>query len=67
MLIYLIYNFLGVVFIYGILFLREILFWVVNKLVEVIMKSKLYVVGYVLIVFFIVFLILIGGSNFLGI
>ncbi|MVF13615.1 Na/Pi cotransporter family protein [Ketobacter sp. MCCC 1A13808] len=66
-LIHLIYNFLGVVLIYGIPFLRDIPLWAADKLAEATMKSKLYVVGYVLIVFFIAPLVLIGGSNLLGV
>jgi len=66
-LIHLVYNFLGVVFIYGIPFLRDIPLWAANKLAEATMKNKLYVVAYVFMVFFIAPLILIGGSNFLGI
>ena len=65
-LIHLVYNLVGVIVIYGIPVLRNIPIWAAEKLAEATMKSKLYVVAYVACVFFVMPLVLIGGSQMLG-
>ncbi len=66
-LVHLIYNILGVVLIYGVPFLREIPLLAAEKLAAACMKSKLYLVAYIGGVFFVLPVILIGGSHLLGV
>jgi sodium-dependent phosphate cotransporter len=61
------YNLIGVIVIYGIPFLRNIPIRVAESLAEAAVTNKLYVVAYIAGVFFIMPLILIGGSQMLGI
>ena len=65
-LVHLVYNILGVLVIYGIPFLREIPIWAAEKLADATVKNKVYAIGYILLVFFITPLVLIGGSNLMG-
>jgi len=66
-LIHFMYNVIGVIVIYGIPFLRNIPIRVAESLAEAAVTNKLYVVAYIAGVFFIMPLILIGGSQMLGI
>ncbi len=65
-LVHLTYNVLGVVVIYGLPFLREIPLWAADKLAEAAVTNKLYAASYVLAIFFVLPLVLIGGSQMLG-
>ncbi|MCV6615081.1 MAG: Na/Pi symporter [Cellvibrionaceae bacterium] len=65
-LIHLAYNILGVVVIYGIPLLREIPPRAAEKLAELAVEKKIYVAVYVVSVFFLLPVILIAGSNLLG-
>lgn len=65
-LIHLLYNIVGVVFIYGIPFLRELPIIAAEKLAELATENKLYVVAYILLVFFVVPGVLISATNMLG-
>jgi len=64
-LIHFLYNLIGVVVIYGIPFLRDIPIKAAEILSELAQKNKLYVAGYMLLVFVIIPLLLIGISEFL--
>jgi len=64
-LIHFLYNFIGVVVIYGIPFLRDIPIKAAETLSVLAQKNKLYVAGYMLLVFVIIPLLLIGISEFL--
>lgn len=66
-LVHLCYNFLAVVLIYSIPFLRNIPLHAAEGLANATVKNKLYAAGYILSVFFIAPLVLIGGSQMLGI
>ena len=66
-LIHLFYNILGVIVIYGIPFLREIPIIAAEKLADATVKNKIYAALYIIIVFFVVPGVLIGGSHLLGI
>lgn len=66
-LVHMIYNVLGVVVIYGVPFLRNIPLASAGKLAEAAVSNKLYAIGYILGVFFIIPAILIVGSNLMGI
>ncbi|MCG7947074.1 MAG: Na/Pi symporter [Candidatus Thiodiazotropha taylori] len=63
-LIHLLYNLIGVIVIYGIPALREIPIKAAETLSVLAQKNKLYVAGYMLLVFVIIPLILIGLSEF---
>lgn len=62
-LIHFLYNLIGVFVIYGIPLLREIPIFAAQKLAELAQKNKLYVAGYMLMVFVIIPLVLIGISE----
>lgn len=64
-LIHFLYNLIGVIFIYGIPFLRDIPIKAAETLAALAQKNKLYVAGYMLLVFFILPLLLIGISELL--
>ena len=66
-LIHFMYNLIGVIVIYGIPFLRKIPIRVAEDLAEAAVTNKLFVVAYIAGVFFIMPLILIGGSQMLGV
>ncbi len=66
-LIHFMYNVIGVIVIYGIPFLRNIPILAAEKLADATVKNKWYVAMYVACVFFILPLILIGGSQLLGV
>ncbi|MEE2730213.1 MAG: Na/Pi symporter [Pseudomonadota bacterium] len=66
-LVHLIYNVLGVVVVYGIPWLREIPLLAAQRLADATVQNKLYAVAYIGLVFFVVPLLLIGGSNLMGI
>ena len=66
-LIHLIYNMMGVILIYSIPFLRNIPLWAAEKLANAAVANKLYAGAYILGVFFVAPLVLIGGSQLLGI
>ncbi|RLU02023.1 Na/Pi symporter [Ketobacter sp.] len=66
-LVHLIYNVLGVVVVYGIPWLREIPLVAAQRLADATVQNKLYAVAYIGLVFFVVPLLLIGGSNLMGI
>lgn len=66
-LIHFMYNVIGVVVIYGIPFLRNIPIRAAENLADAAEKNKLYVVAYITGVFFILPLVLIGGSQLLGV
>ena len=66
-LIHLCYNFLGVVVIYGIAFLRNIPVYAAEKLADATVKNKWYAAAYILCIFFVVPTVLIGSSQLLGI
>ncbi|WP_447968673.1 Na/Pi symporter [Nitrospira sp. M1] len=65
-LIHFIYNIAGVIFIYGIPFLRDIPIHAAEKMAELAMRKKLYVALYILGVFFLFPLSLIGASQAFG-
>ncbi|MEM7009164.1 MAG: Na/Pi symporter [Thermodesulfobacteriota bacterium] len=65
-LVHLVYNLLGVVVIYGVPFLRKLPILAAEKLSDLAVKNKLYVVGYILGIFFILPAILIIVSDALG-
>ncbi|WP_221794718.1 Na/Pi symporter [Oceanobacter mangrovi] len=65
-LVHLIFNVLAVVVIYGLPFLRNIPLVAAERLAEAALKNKLYAGGYILTLFFIAPLVLIGGSQLLG-
>jgi len=64
-LIHFLYNLIGVIFIYGIPFLREIPIYAAETLAGLAQKNKLYVAGYMLLLFVIIPLLLIGISELL--
>jgi sodium-dependent phosphate cotransporter len=64
-LIHFLYNLIGVVVIYGIPFLRDIPIKAAETLSVLAQKNKLYVAGYMLLLFVIIPLLLIGISEFL--
>lgn len=64
--VHLSYNCVGVLLIYTIPFLREIPIKLATELSTLAVKNKLYVVAYVGFVFFLLPLVLIGGSKLLG-
>ncbi|MES9833101.1 MAG: Na/Pi symporter [Candidatus Thiodiazotropha sp. DIVDIV] len=64
-LIHFLYNLIGVVVIYAIPFLRDIPIKAAETLSELAQKNKLYVAGYMLLVFVIIPIILIGISELL--
>ena len=66
-LIHFMYNVIGVIVIYGIPQLREIPIRAAETLADAAVKNKLYAAGYVVIVFFVLPLILIGGSQIIGV
>lgn len=66
-LIHLCYNTLAVIVIYGIPFLRELPIAASGKLAELAVQNKLYVLGYILLVFFLIPFALIFGTQVLGI
>lgn len=66
-LVHLLYNTLAVLVIFGIPFLRKLPLQAATALADATMKSKLYVVAYVGLVFFVVPIALIGVSHALGI
>jgi len=66
-LIHFMYNIIGVIVIYGIPFLRNIPIWAAEKLADATIKNRWYVALYIACVFFILPLILIGGSQLLGV
>lgn len=65
-LVHLTFNLMSVVFIYSIPFLRNIPLFAAEKLADAAVENKLYAGGYILLVFFIAPLVLIGGSQALG-
>lgn len=65
--VHLSYNVIGVAFIYGVPFLRDIPIKAAESLAILAVKNKLYVAAYILLVFFVLPLVLIGGSQALGI
>ena len=65
-LVHLVYNTISVITIYGIPFLREIPLWSANKLATAAVTNKLYAAGYIMAIFFVLPLVLIGGSQILG-
>jgi sodium-dependent phosphate cotransporter len=64
-LIHFLYNLIGVIVIYGIPFLREMPIKAAETLSVLSQKNKLYVAGYMLLVFVIIPLVLIGTSELL--
>lgn len=66
-LIHLLYNLIGVIVIYGIPFLKNIPLWCAETLASATVKNKWYAGAYILLVFFFVPIVLIGGSQILGI
>ena len=66
-LIHFMYNIIGVIVIYGIPFLRNIPIRAAEKLADATIKNRLYVALYIACVFFILPVILIGGSQLLGV
>jgi sodium-dependent phosphate cotransporter len=62
-LIHFLYNLIGVIVIYGIPFLRGMPIKAAETLSVLAQKNKLYVAGYILLVFVIIPLILIGTSE----
>lgn len=64
-LIHFLYNLIGVFVIYGVPFLREIPIKAAETLARLAQENKLYVAGYMLLVFVILPLLLIGISEFL--
>ena len=60
------YNVIGVIVIYGLPFLRNIPIYAAQWLADLAMKSKLYVAGYIGLVFFIIPIVLIGVSQAMG-
>lgn len=66
-LIHLLYNLISVIVIYCIPFLKNIPLWCAEKLASATVKNKWYAVVYILLVFFIAPIVLIGGSQILGI
>lgn len=65
-LVHLSFNILAVAFIYSIPFLRNIPLKAAETLAEATVKNKLFAIGYILLIFFILPLVLIGGSQLLG-
>jgi len=65
-LVHLSYNVIGVIVIFGLPFLRGIPIMAAERLADLAMKNKLYVAGYVGLVFFIVPIVLIGVSQAMG-
>ena len=65
-LVHLVYNTISVITIYGIPFLREIPLWSANKLATAAVTNKLYAAGYIMAIFFVLPLVLLGGSQILG-
>ena len=65
-LVHLVYNFLGVVVIYGIPFLREMPIWAAEKLADATVTNKLYALAYIAVIFFVLPFVLIGGSHLMG-
>jgi len=65
-LVHLVYNSLSVLTIYGVPFLREIPLWSAEKLATAAVTNKLYAAGYIATIFFVLPLVLIGGSQILG-
>jgi len=66
-LVHLTFNILAVAVIYSIPPLRNIPLVAAEKLADAAVKNKLYAGGYILLVFFIAPLVLIGGSQMLGV
>lgn len=66
-LVHLIYNLSAVVVIYSLPFLREIPLWSAEKLAGAAVDNKLYAAGYILTIFFVLPLVLIGGSQAMGV
>ena len=66
-LIHLLYNLIGVIVIYGIPFLKNIPLWCAETLANATVKNKWYAGAYILLVFFFAPIVLIGGSQILGI
>jgi sodium-dependent phosphate cotransporter len=64
-LIHFLYNLIGVIVIYGIPFLRDIPIKAAETLSMLAQKNKIYVAGYMLLVFVIIPLVLIGTSELL--
>jgi len=65
--VHLSYNLIGVLVIYGLPILREIPIKAAQVLADLAVRNKLYVLAYVGLVFFVIPLVLIGGSQWLGI
>ena len=65
-LVHLVYNLLGVIVIYGIPLLRELPLRAAEALAAATVRNKLYAVAYIGSVFFVVPLVLIGGSALLA-
>lgn len=65
--VHLSYNVIGVLVIYGLPFLRDLPIRAAELLADLATKNKLYVLGYIGLVFFVVPLLLIGGSQLLGV
>ena len=65
--VHFLYNVIGVIVIYGIPFLRDIPIWAAEKLASATVKNKWYAAAYIANVFFIIPLLLIGGSQLLGV
>lgn len=65
-LIHLVYNVVGVLIIYGIPVLRNIPIWAAETLADATVRNKMYALGYMISVFFILPLVLIGLSNLFG-
>lgn len=64
--VHFLYNLIGVIVIYGTPFLRNIPIWAAETLAAATVKNKWYAAAYITNVFFIVPLLLIGGSQLLG-
>ncbi|AQU82320.1 MAG: Na/Pi symporter [Halomonas sp.] len=62
-LVHLIFNLMGMLIIYGLPFLRDIPPNIATGLAELAQKNKLYVVAYILGVFFVLPLLLVGASQ----
>ncbi|MDO6462196.1 Na/Pi symporter [Granulosicoccaceae sp. 1_MG-2023] len=64
--VHLVYNISGVALIYSLPFLREIPIKLASGLAGLAVQNKLYVVAYIGFVFFLLPLVMIGGSKLLG-
>ncbi|NEX12044.1 MAG: sodium:phosphate symporter [Prosthecochloris sp.] len=64
--VHLLYNMTGVIIIYGIPFLRNLPLYAAEHLAESTVKNKLYALGYIFGVFFLIPGVLIALSNWLG-